>query len=192
MRKGGGLRIDVFPAFCFEFSRERAHKSLLMHLCALLMQGVQGGGGLHIDVFTTFRSNRTILKPLEVNETEKRLVRGPLIGSQCMENVAVQPPPLHTSWGLSRGQDDQFQLTSQMSSKLTLKITTTFTTFMIMITIMTMLMSMMTTRGSMMLMMLLMMMMIMMHWQVKITMACTHACASAHVLCIKMFAIEAH
>ena len=163
---------------------------MVTYLCALLTQGAQGVG-VRTNVFPIFRSNLTILKPLEVNETEKRLVRGPLIGSKCMENVDAHPP-LRTSWGLSRGQDDQFQLTSQMSSKLTLRITTTFTTFIVMITIMTMLMSMMTTRGLMMLMMLLMMMMIMMHWQVKITMACTHACASAHVLCIKMSAIEAH
>ena len=55
------------------------------------------------------------------------------------------------------------------------------------ITIMTALMSMMTTRGAIMLMMLMMM-----QWQVKITMAYTHACVSAHVLCIKMSAIEAY
>ena len=55
------------------------------------------------------------------------------------------------------------------------------------ITIMTALMSMMTTRGAIMLKMLMMM-----PWQVKITMAYTHACVSAHVLCIKMFAIEAY
>ena len=59
------------------------------------------------------------------------------------------------------------------------------------ITIMTALMSMMTTREAIMLMMLMMMMM-MMQWQVKITMAYTHACVSAHVLCIKMSAIEAY
>ena len=58
---------------------------------------------------------------------------------------------------------------------------------MIMITIMTALMSMMTTRGAIMLKMLMMM-----PWQVKITMAYTHACVSAHVLCIKMSAIEAY
>ena len=58
---------------------------------------------------------------------------------------------------------------------------------MIMITITTALMSMMTTRGAIMLMMLMMM-----QWQVKITVAYTHACVSAHVLCIKMSAIEAY
>jgi len=130
-----------------------------MHLCALLTQDAQGGG-LRIDDFPTFRSNQTILEPLQVNETEKWLVRGPLIGSKCMENVDAQPPPLRTSWGLSRAQDDQSQVTSQMTTNLTFKITTTFTTFM-------------TTRGSMMLMMLLMMM-IMMHWQVKISMTQQH------------------
>ena len=57
------------------------------------------------------------------------------------------------------------------------------------ITIMTALMSMMTTREAIMLMMLMMMMM---QWQVKITMAYTHACVSAHVLCINMSAIEAY
>ena len=55
------------------------------------------------------------------------------------------------------------------------------------ITIMTALMSMMTTRGAIMLKMLMMM-----PWQVKITMAYTHACVSAHVLCMKMSAIEAY
>ena len=66
---------------------------------------------------------------------------------------------------------------------------------MIMITIMTALMSMMTTRGAIMLMKLMMMMMMMMmmiQWHVKITMAYTHACVSAHVLCMKMSAIEAY
>ncbi len=58
---------------------------------------------------------------------------------------------------------------------------------MIMITIMTALMSMMTTRGAIMLKMLMMM-----PWQVKITMAYTHGCVSAHVLCMKMSAIEAY
>ena len=58
---------------------------------------------------------------------------------------------------------------------------------MIMITIMTALMSMMTTRGAIMLKMLMMM-----PWQVKIAMAYTHACVSAHVLCITMSAIEAY
>ena len=56
------------------------------------------------------------------------------------------------------------------------------------ITIMTALMSMMTTREAIMPMLLMMMM----QWQVKITMAYTHACVSAHVLCIKMSAIEAY
>jgi len=56
------------------------------------------------------------------------------------------------------------------------------------VTIMTALMSMMTTREAIMLMML----MTMMQWQVKITMAYTHAWASAHVLCINMSAIEAY
>ena len=55
------------------------------------------------------------------------------------------------------------------------------------ITIMSALMSMMTTREAIMLMVLMMM-----QWQVKITMAYTHACVSAHVLCINMSAIEAY
>ena len=53
------------------------------------------------------------------------------------------------------------------------------------ITIMTALMRMMTTREAIMLMMLKMMM----QWQVKITMAYTHTCVSAHVLRINMSAI---
>ena len=57
------------------------------------------------------------------------------------------------------------------------------------ITIMTALMSMMTTREAIMPMLLMMMMM---QWQVKITMAYTHACVSAHVLFINMSAIEAY
>ena len=55
------------------------------------------------------------------------------------------------------------------------------------ITIMTALMSMMITREGIMLIMLMMM-----QWQVKITMAYTHACVSAHVLFINMSAIEAY
>ena len=111
------MHTDVFPTFCSEFKPERARTSLFMHLRDLLTWGVQGGV-MHIDVFPNFRSNLNILKPLEVNETENRLVRGLRLAQKEWKTSMCMTPPLHTSWSLSRGQDDQSQLTSQITTHL--------------------------------------------------------------------------